>query len=393
MRSASLLVLLALPLACGSSSDNTLPIDTGDGGNGTLPDGAPANPDGGNGTLPDGAPANPDATLPDGAVGDSVTTDFAFVGCNRLQKADWVQQQNPSSANTVQLKQTFADVAATTKGRFFMAGDLVLGLDANVNTLAGELAGWKTLYDADPNAKTLKLVPLPGNHEMLYKSGGVEANNAAADGTWSTWVTTTGFAAGSNGPTPSGKNPDALNDDQSKLSYSFDEGDVHYVLLNTDTLSTSQGTIGWIPLAWLTADLAAAQAKASVKSIFILGHKPILAPSGSTAGADAIEPSLVSKLETLLDTTTKVKGYLCAHAHTWDARKLPGNRGVYQIVAGNGGSQPEGAWAKPYYGITEVRVYASGKVGVVDHRRPVPTPYNGSPASAAVAQPEMQISP
>lgn len=338
-----------------------------------------------------------DSALSDGGV-DGVTTTFAFVGCNRLQKADWSKSQNPSSANTVQLAQTFADVAAITKGRFFFAGDLVLGLDSNVSTLTSQLAGWKALYDADPNTKSFQLVPLPGNHEMLYKDGaGNEVNNAAADGAWTSWLTSSGLGAkAGNGPTSAGANPDLLTDDQSKLSYSFDEGDVHYVLLNTDTIntkpdpSTGSNVIGWVPLAWLTADLAAAQANTAIHSIFVIGHKPLVSPSGN-APADAVEATLAPKIEALLDTTTKVKGYLCAHAHLWDARKLPGNRGVYQVVAGNGGSQPAGAWSNPYYGFTEVRIYGSGRVGVVDHRRPVPNPYNGSPAAAAVAQPEIQI--
>lgn len=342
-----------------------------------------------------------DAALSDGGT-DSVTTTFSFVGCNRLQKADWVSSQNPSSANTAQLTQTFADLSASVpaQSRFFMLGDLVLGLDPNTATLSAQLAGWKSLYDSDPNAKSTKLVPLPGNHEMLAKSNKVELSNAGADAVWSSWLTASGFGAlAGNGPTAQGANPDALADDQSKLSWSFDEGDIHYVLLNTDTLTTTPDAttgstaIGWVPLAWLTSDLAAAQANAKVKSIFVMGHKPLVSPAGSTASDATIEASLVGKIESLLDSTSKVKGYLCAHAHLWDARKLPGNRGVYQVVAGNGGSQPESAWATPFYGFTEVRVYASGRVGVVSHQRPVPSPYNASPAAPSTAQAEIQISP
>ena len=125
-----------------------------------------------------------------------------------------------------------------------------------------------------------------------------------------------------------------------------------------------------------------------------LGHKPILAPSGSTAAADAVNPALASKLASLLDGTPKVRGYFCAHAHEWDARKLPGARGVYQIVAGNGGSQLESGWnvATPYYGFTQARVYQSGRVGIVSFQRPVPSPYTAS-ASPATPATEMIIAP
>ena len=100
-------------------------------------------------------------------------------------------------------------------------------------------------------------------------------------------------------------------------------------------------------------------------------------------------------LAQLLDDTEKVKAYLCAHAHQWNDSKLPGKRGTHQIVAGNGGSKLDAAWtpAVPYFGFTEVRVYQSGKVGVVDHRRPVPAPYNAPTTQAAIATPELVISP
>ena len=156
---------------------------------------------------------------------------------------------------------------------------------------------------------------------------------------------------------------------------------------------TSAGREG--PLEWLKADLAAAQANAGVSSIFVLGHKPIVAPAGGTGADAAINPALVAGLEALLDGTAKVKGYFCAHAHQWDARKLPGARGVYQIVAGNGGSPLEAGWsvASPYYGFTEARVYSSGRVGVVSHQRPVPTPDYATSTMAATPVAELTIAP
>ncbi len=383
MSKSAISILLALPMiACSASSDLAVGTDAAPG---------------------DGAVV--DALLADGAV-DTSTTSFAFMGCNRLQKADWVVATNPSSANAAQLTQTFADLGTSmpASSRFFMTGDLVLGLDADTTVLAGQLAGWKSFYDADPNAKKTRLVPLPGNHEMLVKlktSGGkVEISNTGADAVWTSWLASSGFGAlAGNGPKMQAQDPDALVDDQSKLSYSFDENGVHYVLLNTDTITstpdsaTGSTAIGWVPLAWLTSDLAAAQTNPKVKAIFVLGHKPLVSPTGDTSVDATIAASLVTKMESLLDATTKVKGYLCAHAHLWDARKLPGNRGVYQVVAGNGGSQLETAWATPSYGFTEVRVYQSGRVGVVSHERPVPNPYNASPAAPAVARSEITIAP
>ncbi len=347
--------------------------------------------------------AKPDA---DASNSDSLVTSFVFVGCNRLQKADWDANQNPSSANVPQLQQPFADVVALADKPkfFFFTGDLVLALKQSTTDLSGQLAAWSALHKADPVASVTELVPLVGNHEMLYKdkTSGLELSNGPADAVWTQWIAAQGFDGhAGNGPTNGAPNTDALQDDQSKLSYSFDDGDSHYVVLDTDTwtttpdLSTGSTQIGWIALHWLTADLNAAQANPKTARIFVFGHKPLVSPLGATTSDEAINPALASSMESLLDATPKVSGYFCAHAHEWDARKLPGARGVYQIVAGNGGSQLEAGWnvSTPFYGFTQVRAYQSGRVGVVSFQRPVPNPYNASPATPATAASELVIVP
>jgi hypothetical protein len=135
-------------------------------------------------------------------------------------------------------------------------------------------------------------------------------------------------------------------------------------------------------------------AKANVKHVFVFGHKPIVSPLAGAGADDAINATFTASLESLLGSSDKVRGYFCAHAHEWDARKLPGTgaRSVYQIIAGNGGSQVEVAWLPSFYGFTVARVYTSGRVGITSYQRAVPNPYTG-PAQTAVAQPEMTIAP
>ncbi len=339
-----------------------------------------------------------------GGAGDPLGSSFVFVGCNRIQKADWDPVGDPASANLPQLQQTFADVAALsdTPKFLFFTGDLVLGLVSSTATLSGQLSAWGSVYQTDPIAAKVPVVPLVGNHEMLYKSSGVEYSNGPADAVWTSWLAAQGFGShAGNGPTGAAPNPDALQDDQRQLTFSFDDQGTHFVVLNTDTWTTTPDAttgstqIGWIALQWLMGDLQAAQADPNVARIFVLGHKPIVNPAGGTTSADAVNPALNASFAALLDSTPKVKAYLAAHAHLWDARALPGSRGVYQVVAGNGGSQLETGWnvASPYYGFTEIRVYQSGRVGVVSHQRPVPNPYYASPAAAAVAAAELTIAP
>ncbi len=343
----------------------------------------------------------PDGGAPPDAGGDSLVSTFAFMGCNRIQKADWDPVADPASANMAQLQQTFIDVAALgdVPKYFFFVGDMVLGLKDST-TLSGQLDAWAKVYAASPIASKLTLVPAPGNHEMLTKANKVETPNAGSDAVWVKWTAANGFdKQAGNGPVNGGANQDALQDDQSRISYSFDDGDTHYVVLNTDTWTTtpdsSSGStqIGWVALRWLISDLQTAEANGKIRRTYIFGHKPLVPPMGVT-GADAtINAALVPAMEALLDTSAKVKGYFCAHAHQWDDQKLPGKRGVHQVIAGNAGSALESGWTTPYYGFTVVRTYASGKVGVVSYQRPVPTPYNAAVTVAATKMDELVIAP
>lgn len=411
MSHRSIVFLVASCLVACSSSDSASSSDTGNSDASAGTDGA-AKVDGGIAPV-DGSSAQTDGAARTDAPatndgGEALSLSFAFIGCNRISKADWNPQTNPSAANVAQLTQTLTDVAALPDAPkfLFFTGDLVLGLVQDTTILKGQLDGWAALYKAHPVAAKVALVPLVGNHEMLYKTqingAKAELSNPAADAVWAQWLTGSGFAThAGNGPTNAGANADALQDDQSKLSYSFDEGGAHFVVLNTDTWTTTadpatQSTqIGWIALQWLRADLAAAQASAQTASIFVFGHKPIVNPTGNATADGAINPALTAGIEAAIDGTPKVKGFFGAHAHEWDAHTLPGTRGVYQIVAGNGGSALETGWTAnpPYYGFTVARVYTSGRVGIVSYRRPVPSPYNATTTTAAQPEAEMTIAP
>jgi hypothetical protein len=411
-RSSSALTLLLLAgaavAACGGTST---PGSAGSGGAATTASGSASGGAGGSSTASTSGTlsSTTGATSSTGAGGgDAVESSFVYVGCNRLSKGDWDVAANPSSANLAQLTRTFSDVTlvAPAPAHFFFTGDLVLGLDPDVTVLSAQLDAWGSLYAADPSGISTKvpITPLVGNHEMLAKQkvngSKIELSNPPADPIWTKFLGGHGFGKyAGNGPTATGANPDALSDDQSQLTYSFDDAGVHYVLLNTDTWTTTPDAatgstqLGWIAMKWLTADLAAAQAKSSIAHIVVLGHKPIVSPVGLTTSDEIINPTFTGALELLLDTTDKVRGYFCAHAHLWDARKLPGSRGVYQVIAGNGGSALEAGFAMPFFGFTEVRFHASGKVGVIHHDRPVPVPYNQFPAVPATAQPEQIVAP
>jgi hypothetical protein len=339
-------------------------------------------------------------------AGKKIKLSFIILGCNRIQEADWEKTKatNPSSANVPQLQQTFADISNLNPipPYLFFTGDLVVNLaEDNGETLKGQLDAWTELFTSDPSqiSQRVTLIPMTGNHEVLQglpsdasKGAKVEVLNPATIPVWTDWLSRNGFDQfAGNGPTDAAPNMDMLKGDESRMTYSFDIGDTHFVILNTDTLNTTLN-IGWIAFNWIKQDILKAQHNSDIKSIFVLGHKPILAPIEAVEPGNSIINPLSFRLASLLNGSRKVKAYLCAHAHLWEARQLGGRHSAWQVVAGNGGSQLVEGWEPiggKFFGFTLVKLYENGKVGVVSYRRPVPPIYFEGPTQPAQPQPEI----
>ncbi len=291
---------------------------------------------------------NPVITLDNPAWVDSEGADptvfrFALTGCNRLGFGE-LSDDNPSSANRAQL---MADLTAIPNvvppvSHFFFSGDLVTNLDPGVETLTTQLTAWLGIFTSSPLAQSsVELVPFTGNHEVLLSLQDpdtgeyVEFPNPATLPVWTSLMST--YLRGSNGPTTAFPNLDNLIEDQSQLSYTFQSSDVLFVILNTDTFIDLE-TLGDVPLNWLADQLNTAQNDPTVNHIFVMGHKPIIAPpgGGEAPGPGSIRAEEKEPLAQLLAAHSKVRGYLCAHAHLWEYSHLA--NGTPQLVAGNGGS-------------------------------------------------------
>ncbi len=120
------------------------------------------------------------------------------------------------------------------------------------------------------------VVPVPGNHETQCsrcgKTAQVENENAWRDNMGDLILDTTRFTtlvgtAATNFSNSSGS-ADSLTTDQSQLSYSFDVGQSHFAIINTDPV----GHDGYAPTTWLEADLTAAEARGTKRN-FVFGHK------------------------------------------------------------------------------------------------------------------------
>lgn len=277
---------------------------------------------------------------------DSVSVRFAFFGCNRVEKEDIVTY--PSSANEPQLLQNLRDVRSLTNPPqyLFLAGDIVMGYaNDKGEVLRDQLDRWNRVVRRVPLPQTT-LVPFPGNHEMNRKDGDVKLSSRHTIPVWNEWYRRSGYPLfGENGPS----NTPEAQEDQRILSYSFDRENVHFVVLNTDSLTTradsktKETTIGWVPTEWVKQDLASAQSNPKTTSIFVLGHRNLLDPSEGKGDAP-IDAEAGKQLEKMFGETSKFRGYLCAHVHAWDIKRF-GSGHAFQVIAGNGGSRLEKDWA------------------------------------------------
>lgn len=282
---------------------------------------------------------------------------FVVIGCNRIDYTD-TTGADPSTANVAQLERTFAEVARLDPkpAYLFFTGDLVLGLTTDTTVLERQLTAWRRLYEASPLASSgIKLVAMPGNHEALYYTPTAEVPNRAFESVWLRVMAP--YIVGSNGPGPGG--PDHLATDQSRLTYSFDFRDSHFVIANTDTYDSAST----LPLNWIGGDIAAARARASVKHIFLLGHKPAY-PSPLDDEHDCLDryPALRNQLWSMLEGSA-CEAMLTAHNHCYYTTRPTAGK-TWQIVAGNGGSSfiKHLPTEQKFFGYSIVTVTKGGRV-------------------------------
>jgi hypothetical protein len=330
---------------------------------------------------------------------DPVVLSFAAVGCSRVADADASPADYPVT-NLNQSRQTFTDLMAMDPmpSLFFNLGDMVNGYKLDDGSaVKSQLDNWSSMFWGHPVSNAITLVPVPGNHELLSRTSAAPAALfPAAYGVWSGWLAENQYHGfGGNGPTVAGPNPDNLVGDNSQFSFSFDQGAIHFVMLNTDTATTNNQT-GMVPMAWLAQDLDAAQANPKTRSILVMGHKPVNPAAGETGVDGAINTSLTQPMTDLLVGHAKVKAYICAHAHLFETTRLGSAQGPLQLISGTGGTKPESFWNPSEgqtFGFVVVKAYQSGKITYTRWTRPVPVvPNYAGPTVPAVPGSEVVIS-
>ena len=289
--------------------------------------------------------------------------DYKFIvsGCNRVDPADTLG--NPSTANVYQLNRMFQEVSQMNPlpKYLFFAGDMVLGYEKDTLKLEKQLTNWLSLYKASPLFNTsVQLVAIQGNHETQDKAAGKVSFVAAER----TFIRVMGkYIIGSNGPVATGliAGTDSLITDQSKLTYSFDFNNDHFVIVNTDPV----GRDGKASYKWIANDIKNARLKGA-RHIFGIGHKPAYTGHFKTT-ADGLENNLVQR-DSFWTNMEKYQAdaYFSAHIHASDSIQ-PHSSKTWQIIAGNGGSLVEPLFASApnaYFGYVVVNVWSNDSVDV-----------------------------
>jgi hypothetical protein len=354
-----------------------------------------------------------DSGAPDAApdtqadAGRSLVLSFAVVGCNRIDPADYAAVDAsasvpPSTANIAQLTRTFDEIAAMSPKPkyFFAAGDIIMGYvnnqgDAGVAALDAELSAWLALYNASSlKAAGITLVPIPGNHEVQSKIGSAKTAFAAAESIWLTRMGSFIPSGIKNGP-PAGTpllGADASADaatlatDQSQLTYSFDDGATHFVIVDTDPVGEDFN----VPSAWVAQDIATAKA-GGAKHVFAIGHKPAF--SYPTVALDGLSTGITRDAFWSALESGNAEAMIAAHNHVWWWVQ-PNAGKTFQIVAGNGGSKLEATVLTPpaggpppntgkYYGFTVVNVWSDDAVTIDSYGRELPSGNYFDPAPSA----------
>lgn len=237
------------------------------------------------------------------------------------------------------------------------------------------------------------VVPVPGNHEVQCKRCGKSAQkvneDAWRDNMGDLILDTSRFNTllskpllGSSVVFDKANAPgvnDGITTDQSQLSYSFNVGKNHFVVINTDAV----GADGHAPTKWLENDFITAESKGATHH-FVFGHKPAFyyvyngAADSSTNSLNGKDPVAATAF---WDVINKYKAtYFCGHEHEYNvSQPLGGAKSSYQVLVGTGGSPFDAivpgtvvsstvtapalkAPSDRMYSWATVQIYSSGKV-------------------------------
>lgn len=315
---------------------------------------------GGHAIAPVATGVKPMPTKMDVGIDSPVVFRFATVGDSRqepnnpgntAQDEIWLQ-------STAVWARMLHEIERQRPQALIFNGDMVYGYRKDLAALDREYAFWRGMI-AGLMERGTYVIPVPGNHEVQWsetKSDGstVKAAVEVKEHAWranmgdliidvARWqkLTGTDLNAWHIGNTPAQTRDggaDGISTDQRQLSYSFDVGEIHIAVINTDPVGNDASA----PTAWLARDMGAAQIRGA-KRFFVFGHKPAFTyfPEGADKKkADGFDgrPALRDAFWDVIEKYDAT--YFCGHQHVYHAsqpRIAQGGK-AWQVIAGTGGS-------------------------------------------------------
>ena len=325
------------------------------------------------------------------AEADPVIFRFATVGDSRAEPGDarlsaqdaiWLQ-------STRVLSRVIREIQAQHPQALVFNGDMIYGYSTDNAVLDKQYAFWRGMVTHLFETGTYVL-PVPGNHEVQVKLTNqrgekIKQASVSSEHAWRAnmgdlilnvplWQEVTRakpYAWNVDHAPVAGT--DGITTDQRQLSYSFDMGTVHLVVINTDPVGFDSSA----PVSWLAADFAAAKGR-GMKHIFVFGHKMAFAytregqKSKQEGGFDA-RTAVRDAFWDLIEANQAT--YFCGHQHVYHAsqpRKASGGN-AWQVIVGSGGSplttkqSDSRNPADRMYAWVNVDVHHSGRINIAAH--------------------------
>ena len=349
-------------------------------------------------SLPWAASAHEEERDNDGR--DPVVLTFSTVGDSRQDAVTFDPTTVPLSGqdkiwlqNTKAWSRIIRSVEAQKSKLLFFNGDMIMGYGLAGPTPTNSVADvvrsdlmafyrqygfWRGMMAPLMEAGTY-VVPVAGNHEVqskpLGKKAQVENENAWRANMGDLIIDAARFKAivGTDATNVNVQNNgpyDGLSTDQSQLSYSFDVGDAHFAIVNTDPV----GKDNVAPAGWLASDLGSAAGRGA-KHFFVFGHKPAYTyyfgtntpPNPGVSGLDKI-PASRDAFWNVIEQYSAT--YFCGHEHEFNMAQPKG--AAWQVLVGTGGSPFDAAQGEVTlnpatdrtYAWATVKVRRSGKVDI-----------------------------
>jgi hypothetical protein len=331
---------------------------------------------------------------------DPVVLTFSTVGDSRQDPVKFDPTTGPLSAqdkiwlqNAKAWSRIMRSVEAQKSKLLFFNGDMIMGYGLAGPTPSNSVADvvgsdlmafyrqygfWRGMVAPLMEAGTY-VVPVAGNHEVqskpLGKKAQVENENAWRANMGDLIIDSARFKSivGTDATNVNVQNNgayDGLSTDQSQLSYSFDVGDSHFAVVNTDPV----GKDNVAPSAWLASDFGVATGRGA-KHFFVFGHKPAYTyyfgtntpPNPGVSGLDKV-PASRDAFWSVIEQYGAT--YFCGHEHEFNMAQPRG--AAWQVLVGAGGSPfdatPGEVTLSPAtdrtYAWATVKVRRSGKVDI-----------------------------